>query len=351
MTSMRSLKWIVGIGMGVIILLSIASGVLSIVALARVRTSIDGSLSGLVETNALGEALVSSALDEVRTAEEYMVQPSPQVRRDFQLAGDSVNVVMNSYLKLQTLSSDDRYTLNEMANAQAEFDVSYSLAHALVDLDHGSDGRNLADLARGAADTLVADIHRLSANQTQVALAGSDVLRTEAKWWEKLVAGMLFLAVIAGIVIGRLTVGQVSGPLARLIGAVDRFGQGDLRPFQLGSMPLELARLATAMDEMGARLRQVVGAVVRESQTISASASDFSAMSEQLAASSGEISTAMVKVSSSAEIQVQGLREADQLLNTLREAATSNADASARVVKLGEEIRTVAARHRKDVGA
>ncbi|MGH7590579.1 MAG: methyl-accepting chemotaxis protein, partial [Gemmatimonadales bacterium] len=264
---------------------------------------------------------------------------------------DSVNVVMNSYLKLQTLSSDDRYTLNEMANAQAEFDVSYSLAHALVDLGRGSDGRDLADLAHGAADTLVADIHRLSANQTQVALAGSGVLRTEAKWWEKLVAGILLLAVIAGIVIGRLTVGQVSGPLARLIGAVDRFGQGDLRPFQVGAMPLELARLATAMDEMGARLRQVVGAVVRESHAISASASDFSAMSEQLAASSGEISTAMVKVSSSAETQVQGLREADQLLNTLREAATSNAGASAQVVKLGEEIRSVAARHRKDVGA
>ncbi|HET7023694.1 MAG TPA: HAMP domain-containing methyl-accepting chemotaxis protein [Gemmatimonadales bacterium] len=351
MKSMRSLKWIVGAGMGVVILLSVASGVFSIVALARVRTSIDGSLAGLVLTNSLSDALVSSALDEVRTAEEYMVQPSPQVQHDFQLAADSANGVMSSYGRLQTLSSDDRYTLNEMANAQAEFDVSYSLAHALVDLGRSPDGRSLADLARGAADTLVADIHRLSASQTQVALANSDVLRTQAKWWEKLVGGILILAIIAGIVIGRLTVGQVSGPLERLIGAADRFGEGDLRPFQLGRMPLELARLATAMDEMGARLRQVVGAVVRESQAISASASDFSAMSEELAASSGEISTAMVKVSSSAETQVQGLREADQLLNTLREAATSNADASARVVKLGEEIRTVAARHRKDVGA
>ena len=351
MKAMRSLKWIVGLGMGVVIALCVVSGVLSIVALARVRTSIDASLAGLVQTNLLGDGLVSSAFDEVRAAEEYMGQPSPQVQRDYELAGDSVNAVMISYRRLMTLSTDDRYTLNEMANAQAEFDVNYSLAHALVDLGRGSDGRTLADQARGAADTLVADIHRLTASQTQVALAGSDVLRSQAKWWEKLVAGILLLVVIAGIVVGRLTIGMVSGPLGRLVGAVERFGQGDLRPFQLGAMPLELARLAMAMDEMGARLRQVVSAVVRESQTISASASDFSAMSEQLAASSGEISTAMVRVSSSAETQVQGLRESDQLLNTLRNAATSNADASARVVKLGEEIRTVAARHRKDVGA
>lgn len=351
MKAMRSLRWIVGLGMGIVIALCVVSGVLSIVALARVRISIDGSLAGLVRTNSLGDGLVSSALDEVRAAEEYMGGPSPQIRRDYELAGDSVNTVMISYRRLMTLSTDDRYTLNEMANAQAEFDVNYSLAHALVDLGRGPDGRTLADQARGAADTLVADIHRLSASQTQVALAGSDVLRSQAKWWEKLVAGMLILVVIAGIVVGRLTIGMVSGPLGRLVGAVERFGQGDLRPFQLGSMPLELARLATAMDDMGARLRQVVSAVVRESQTISASASDFSAMSEELAASSGEISTAMVRVSSSAETQVQGLRESDRLLNTLRDAATSNADASARVVKLGEEIRTVAARHRKDVGA
>jgi methyl-accepting chemotaxis protein len=351
MKAMRSLKWIVGLGIGVVIALCVVSGVLSIVALARVRVSIDGSLAGLVRTNSLGDGLVSSALDEVRAAEQYMAQPSPQIQRDFELAGDSVNAVMVAYRRLMTLSTDDRFTLNEMANAQAEFDVNYSLAHALVDLGRGPDGRTLADQARGAVDTLVADIHRLTASQTQVALAGSDVLRSQAKWWERLVAAMLILVVIAGIVVGRLTIGMVSGPLGRLVGAVERFGQGDLRPFQLGAMPLELARLAVAMDEMGARLRQVVGAVVRESQTISASASDFSAMSEQLAASSGEISTAMVKVSSSAEAQVQGLRESDRLLNTLRDAATSNADASARVVKLGEEIRTVAARHRKDVGA
>ncbi|HEU5358129.1 MAG TPA: methyl-accepting chemotaxis protein [Gemmatimonadales bacterium] len=351
MKSMRSLRWIVTAGMGVIIVLSVVSGVFSIVALGRVRKAIDASLAALVQTNALGDGLVASALDEVRAAEEYMVQPSPQVQRDFQAAGDSAIATMTSYRRLSSLSTDDRYTLNEMATAQAEFDVSYSLAHALVDLGRAADGRKMADQARGAADTLVADIHRLTASQTQVALAGSAVLRTQAMWWEKVVGGILILVVVFGSLIGRYTVTQVSGPLGRLVGAVERFGQGDLRPFQVGSMPLELARLATAMDEMGSRLRQVVGAVVRESQTISASASDFSAMSEELAASSGEISTAMVKVSSSAEIQVQGLRDADQLLNTLRAAATSNADASARVVRLGEEIRTVAARHRKDVGA
>ncbi|HEU4763697.1 MAG TPA: HAMP domain-containing methyl-accepting chemotaxis protein [Gemmatimonadales bacterium] len=347
----RSLKWIVGLGVGVVIVLSVVSGVFSITALGRIRTEIESGLNSLISTNQLGEGLINAALAEVRAAEQYLLRPSPEVKRQFQESGDSANAVVSRYRRLANLSNDDRLTLNEIANTESQVEVMYSLAHALADLGRSDDANALAEQARGPADTLVADVRKLTASQTNVALARSNTLRSEAQRWVWLVAAILAAVVIAGIAIGQYTVRQVSGPLARLVGAAERFGRGDLRPFQLGQMPTELARLAGAMDEMGARLRQVVGAVVREAQTISASASDFSAMSEELAASSGEISTAMVKVSSSAEAQVQGLRESDQLLNSLRQAASSNAEAAARVVRLGEEIRTVAARHRKDVGA
>ena len=351
MRAMRSLKWVVGLGVGAIILLSVVGGVFSILALNRMRGEVEGGLNALIATNSLGTGLVTSALEEIRSAEDYLMRPSAQKELDFETSGDTTVAILSQYRRLPTLSTDDRLTLNEIASTQAQFEVTYSLAHALADLGRNEEASTMALTARGPADTVVADIQRLTANQTQMALDRSDALRAEATRWVRIVALILLAVVIAGILVGQYTVRQVSGPLGRLVGAADRFGQGDLRPFQLGRMPLELERLATAMDEMGARLRQVVGAVVRESQTISASASDFSAMSEELAASSGEISTAMVKVSSSAEIQVQGLRDADQLLNTLRAAANSNAEASARVVKLGEEIRTVAARHRQDVGA
>jgi methyl-accepting chemotaxis protein len=72
-------------------------------------------------------------------------------------------------------------------------------------------------------------------------------------------------------------------------------------------------------------------------------------MSEQLAASSGEISTAMVKIAASAEQQVGAMERADALLLSLRQIAESNQQASARVVELGERIRGLAAHHRGDV--
>jgi methyl-accepting chemotaxis protein len=94
-----------------------------------------------------------------------------------------------------------------------------------------------------------------------------------------------------GVVASALAVRAVDQPLSRLVGAADRFGGGDLRPIDVGRMPAELEQLAEAMNNMGERLRAVVGAITRESIVISGSASDFSARSEELAAASGEIST------------------------------------------------------------
>jgi methyl-accepting chemotaxis protein len=116
-------------------------------------------------------------------------------------------------------------------------------------------------------------------------------------------------------------------------------------------MPTELERLAQAMDDMGGRLRSVVVSVVGEASHIGTSASDFSAMSEELAASSGEISTAMVKIAGSAEQQVKGMEKADALLHSLRQIAEANAQAAARVGELGGRIRELAARHQEDVAA
>ncbi|HEY5725426.1 MAG TPA: methyl-accepting chemotaxis protein, partial [Methylomirabilota bacterium] len=130
-----------------------------------------------------------------------------------------------------------------------------------------------------------------------------------------------------------------------------RFGAGDLRPLRLGGMPTELEQLSRAMDDMGGRLRSVVVSVVGEASQMGNSASDFSAMSEELAASSGEISTAMVKIAASAEQQVRGMEKADALLHSLRQIAEANAQAATRVSELGGRIQDLAARHQADVAA
>src|SRR2546429_1793215 len=116
-------------------------------------------------------------------------------------------------------------------------------------------------------------------------------------------------------------------------------------------MPREFRVLADAIQQMGNRLRQIVGDVIGESDRIAGAAGDLSAVSEQLAASSSEVSTAMVEVSGGAAQQRAALTSMGTGLDALRAATNDMADAAERAAKLGEEIRTVADRHRGDVAS
>jgi methyl-accepting chemotaxis protein len=323
-------------------------GVNSIHSLDR---SVDQELSLLLESIDLSNGLIASLSSEVRAAEQYLVVPSEVSRRRFIDEGDSAYVYQRRYRILGALTTSDRYIVNKIAGNQAELEVAYAKAHALADLGRTEEARREAEHARAPADTLLGDVRALALAQTNRSMVRAKDLQRDAGYRRSLLWLLLFVSLALGAGTSVQTVRWVDLPLRRLIAAADRFGAGDLRRVQLGKMPTELDQLARAMDSMAARLRGVVVSVVNEASQIGNSATDFSAMSEELAASSGQISTAMVKIASSAEQQVRGMERADALLLSLRQIAETNALASTRMVELGNRIRDLAARHRTDVAA
>jgi methyl-accepting chemotaxis protein len=337
--------------MVVLIALVFAIALIGVRTIRSLDRSVDQELSLLLESTDLSNGLIASLSSEVRSAEQYLVRPSQAVRRRFIDDGDSAYVYQRRYRTLKALTTSDRYIVNKIASNQAGLEVTYATAHALTDLGRVDDARRLADHVRAPADTLLGDVRALALAQNNRSLARATELRHEAGRRRSLLWVLFFVSLAIGIGTSLWTVRSVDGPLRRLVGAADRFGAGDLRRVQLNKMPTELDQLARAMDGMAGRLRGVVVSVVKEASQIGNSASDFSAMSEELAASSGEISTAMVKIASSAEQQVRGMEKADALLLNLRQIAETNATASARMVELGARIRELAARHRGDVAA
>jgi methyl-accepting chemotaxis protein len=335
--------------MGGMVLLVVGLAWLGVTTLRTVTRSTVEDIAALERGTHLGSSLVSSVLNEIRAAEQYLLTPSPAVKAEFLANGDSAHVFQRRLRDLQTLDFGDRRLVNQAVLLQAQLEVAYATAHALSDLGRGGEARLIATRASGATDSLIALVRRLNDEQARLALERAAALQQTALFYQELLILGAVLAVGLAIGAGMTLIRVVDRQLNRLIAAADRFGAGDLRPVQLGDMPTELERLAHALDDMATRLRGVVAAVVAESQHLSASAGDFSALSEEIAASSGEISTAMLKVSAGAEHQVQGMSEADRLLGRLRETATMNADAAQRTVRLAEEIRRTALRYRADV--
>jgi methyl-accepting chemotaxis protein len=93
-----------------------------------------------------------------------------------------------------------------------------------------------------------------------------------------------------------------------------------------------------------------VGETVRTANSVGQSASDLSSISEEVAASSGEVSTAMIGITNGAEEQAFGLRTVDQALERMREGASAIEDSSARVVEVSAQIGELAEAKRQDVG-
>jgi len=350
MSAFRSVRGRVIAGMTLLMGLVFVIALLGVNSIRALDRSVNQEVSLVLASSDLGNSLVSSIASEVRSAEQYLLRPSPETRRQVIEKGDSAFAYQRRYRALGALTTADRYVVNKIAANQASIEVSYGLAHALTDLGRLDEARRVADKAREPSDTLLGDVRALGLAQTDRSMARADALRNQAAARRRALWGLFAMSLAIGVLTAFWTVRAVDRPLGLLIGAAEKFGGGDLRPINLGAaMPTEIERLARAMDDMGSRLRGVVQAVNGEAAQMGNSASDFSAVSEELAASSGEISSAMVRIAASADQQVQSMEKADTLLSSLRKIAEANAQASARVVTLGDRIRELAADHRADV--
>jgi methyl-accepting chemotaxis protein len=346
---LRSLGSRVFAGMAFLLVLVSLIFFLGLKAIHSLDRSMAHELSVLRTGKELGTGLISSITGEVRTAEQQLIRPSPRLRLRMIEEGDSSYAFQRRYRSLPALATSDRYMVNKIASNQAEIEVAYALAQALTELGRTDEAHRWTDRARAPSDTLLSDVRALMLAQDTRAVAHAAELKDESIRRRNALWVLFMVSLVFGVTAGILTVRSVTAPVGQLVIAADRFGGGDLRPVQLKQMPTEVEQLARAMDDMAARLRGLVSSVVHEASHIGNSASDFSAMSQELAASSGEISTAMVKVAGSAEQQVKGMERADAMLASLRQIAERNAEASARVVGLGEQIRELAAHHRADV--
>ncbi len=336
------------------VVLILLVGVIAVQALASLTSLgriVEAELAKLHETSRLSTGLMGAVMAELRAAERYMIAPSPVVRDEFMRSGDSAYAVQRRLRQSPQLSPEDQAILNRIENDQARIEVAYALSHALIDLERVDAALLQANEARLPVDTLVADVASLVESQSRQAELRAVSLRRAAAQREVLIGLAVAAVVVFGIYLTLRTMASVEQPLQHIARVATRFGRGDLRPVAFGAMPTELRELSQAFDDMRGRLQTVVQAVGAEAQRIGHRAGDFSAMSQELAASSGEISAAMVKVSQSADRQVQGMNAADRLLADIGTSTTKNTEEAGRVVALGGQVRALAARHQADVAS
>src|SRR5213596_4319408 len=341
--ALDTIRWRIILGLSGLLAGLVVAALVGVTALTTLRSSLALEIERLRASSEIGNGLVTAVFDEIRAAE--------QARAEFPSAADTAFSYQKRLDGLFGLSEAERITVNRIKQLQSVIHVDYSLAHAELDVGHSRDAQTLMLGLRAPAAELTRLMRDLSARQSDKAAAAGQRLAALARQRQIVLWLVLIATAIVGVMVGVFTLRWVEGPLLRLVTAAERFGSGDLRPVTTGQMPREFEVLADAIQQMGNRLRQIVGDVIGESDRIAGAAGDLSAVSEELAASSSEVSTAMVEISGGADQQRAALTAMGTGLVALRAATGDMADAAERAAKLGEEIRTVADRHRGDVAA
>ena len=328
------------------VVLVVLLGVLPLLRMQRGLEQRIGEMRAEATTNSLFQ---SGILNEIAAAEGYLAAPSEALAARFESTGLETHAIRRHYGRLTALTPAQRVLVDSIGRLQARLEVDYSLAHALLDLGRETEARAAAERARAPAGAITEAIRGLSERSAEAAENANRAFAQLARRNQIILFAALGTILLGGVIFSVVTLRAVESPLAKLVRAAERLGEGDLRPVDPGRMATEFAVLANAFATTGARLRSIVKEVVDESERIASSAGDLSAISEQLAASSGEISTSMMEISGGAEQQARRLSEAGAAANQLKGAALDNASAAERVAHLGEEIRAIAARHRVDV--
>ena len=349
--SLDTIRWRIILGLSGLFVGLVIAAVVGVASLATMRRSLATEIETLRTSSEIGNGLVTSVFEEIRSAEQYLSVPSTEARDQFQAAADGAFRYQKQLDGLEGLTESDRITVSKIKQLQAVIHVDYSIAHALLDVGRSREALTQAAAVRVPGTELSRLVRDLSARQSEKARQAGLRLGGEARRRQIVLWLVLLSTTVIGVIVGVFTLRGVEGPLVRLVTAAERFGGGDLRPVTTGHMPREFQVLADAMRLMGERLRGVVGDVVGAADQIAGSASDLSAVSEQLAASSSEVSTAMVEIAGGAEHQRSELHAIQTGLEQMRQATAEMTEAAARVARLGEEIRTVADRHRGDVAA
>ncbi|HYX81091.1 MAG TPA: methyl-accepting chemotaxis protein [Gemmatimonadales bacterium] len=351
MASLDTIRWRILLGLSGLLLGLIIAAVVGVTSLRTLRRSLGSEVEQLRASSEVGNGLVTAVFEEIRTAEQYLSDRSQARTDQFQSAVDSAFSYQKRLEGISGLTEADRIAVNRIKQLQSAIHVDYSLAHANLDVGRTRDAEALMASVRSQVVELSRLVRDLSARQSDKAGVVGQRLSELASRREIVLWLVLIATALVGALVGVFTLRWVEGPLVRLVTAAERFGSGDLRPVTTGRMPREFQVLADAMRQMGERLRGIVSEVVASADKIAASASDLSAVSEELAASSSQVSSAMLEISSGAESQRNELNATQGALEQQRKATSEMADAASHVARLGEEIRTVADRHRSDIAA
>jgi methyl-accepting chemotaxis protein len=317
--------------------------------ISRFSDGLDADMSALLTQSQQSSALEAHIVDEIAAAQRFLLTGEPGALAEADSLARRAQQEVAEFAALPNLAGEDRERIAQIRTTHEATVREIGAAQELASRGNAAEARTqLAELDTRLY-TMRSGIRNLSLAQIKRINDRMIAFQQDSATVQRSLLTLLVVITLALLAFAHITVRAIERPLHRLVAAANQLGAGDLSVSVNGRMPNEFRVLAGAFTGMAERFRNIVGETVSTANRIGASASDLSAISEQVAASSGEVSTAMIGITHGAEEQAFGLRTMDDALEAMRTRAGEIDGAAAEVTALSEQIGGVAAAKRADV--
>ena len=322
---------------------------LSLDTVQTVNGTVDARLTQLGQVARTSNRYEGLIRQQITAGDAYLGGASAERSRAFNDAGRQAHAVRREYVSLPDLSETEQSRVESIEALHSQIEVEYALAHALQDIGETAAAQARVRGAGPLLNELRAGISQINSDQAVRVGRTADELRGlgRRQWW--LTVGGLLLGLAIGIPLIAWTIRSITQPLRKLVRAAELLGEGDVRVRIHDRFPREFQALATAFNSMAEHTQNVLTATIETAGKIVDSAGDLSGISEQVAASSGEVSGAMAEITSGAEAQLRGVRATESALDVMRTRQDQIAAAANTTGELGGQILEVAGRSRAEV--
>ncbi len=339
------------------VLLGIA-GIFARSTMTSMASGVSSTLAGVQQEAAQSTALSADIGQTLEAATRYVDTRDTSALGAFRKLGAHAHAVtreMNARLtKSGNMSGDARRDeeVGLIAGIDERFgqiEIHDALAHRLTDLGRTADARVEAAKSRAIVGDLLASIAKLGELKASKVATVAQRLTDDANRRSLTFLLLILVAMVVGAVIVFFTVRSIATPLAILVEHAKSLSRGDLRARTTERMPGEFQILARAMNQTGDSLSRVVSVAASTADNVASSAHELASVSEQISLSAGQMASAMTEVSFGAEQQVTQLRNVDESLQAIREAAGGVMERSAEVNTLAQDIESSATKKRIEI--
>ncbi len=345
----RTIRYRLGIGLGLTVLMLIASGIMGVVVLSAVDRDVAISSRVTATTSRLLESQDASQRYAVLGLQGLLAGKQDQGERldSLSAAADSLR---RSVLSDPGLDTDQRSRIESLGGTQARAEVRLAVAQAYADVGDAVAATHQATAATAVLDTLYRASAAITSVQRAAAAASLQRVTTLLRQQRLYVSILLLVAILIAVFSGIRTFRSITRPLDALADGARRLAAGDLQvQIDPAGFDREYVLLAGAFGEMVQQLRRVITRIQSEARAVADAATALGTASDQTAASTGEISAVMAEIAREAETQRHSVEASKEALSQVSHAAELLAQAATRSRVVGTDIRSTAVKTREGI--